>query len=222
MKTGSTVSPTNSWRTSSSRPAKPGRLRGKGVAALVALALGATSALHAAELKVEDRSFKCLTDMVKVRHFFVDNLLGQRKATIKVAEKGIGTYPPGSVVQLIPGEVMVKHPKGFNPATKDWEFFELDVSAEGSKIRKRGFADVVNRFGGNCFACHTKARAEFDMVCEIEHGCDPIPITRGMLAALQKTDPRCAAPTPLSDVDKLALKELDEVLKTMTKPSNPK
>ena len=45
---------------------------------------------------------------------------------------------------------MVKRDKGFNPATHDWEFFELDVSKDGTQIGKRGFADVVNRFGGNC------------------------------------------------------------------------
>jgi hypothetical protein len=39
---------------------------------------------------------------------------------------------------------MVKRDKGFNAATRDWEFFELDVSKDGTQIRKRGFADVVN------------------------------------------------------------------------------
>ena len=86
---------------------------------------------------------------------------------------------------------MLKHPKGFSPITKDWEFFELDVSAAGTKIRKRGFVDVVNRFGGNCFACHVKARPEFDMICETGHGCDPIPLTAEITALLQKTDARC-------------------------------
>lgn len=100
--------------------------------------------------------------------------------------------------------------------TNDWEFFELDVSKEGSKIRRRGFADVVNRFGGNCFTCHVKARPEFDFVCENDHGCDPIPITRRMLAALQKTDPRCSKPDLLTEDDQQALKELDGVLKTMS------
>jgi mono/diheme cytochrome c family protein len=98
--------------------------------------------------------------LTPVRHFYVDNLLGKLKETVAVAqsEKG-GIYPPGSVVQLVPGEVMVKHPAGYNAATRDWEYFEQDVSREGSSIRKRGLADVVNRFGGNCFACHVKARA---------------------------------------------------------------
>ncbi|WP_407278147.1 hypothetical protein U5817_16795 [Aromatoleum evansii] len=222
MKKIPAISPIFSARGSSVHQGWKTIFRSVGVALLLSVAVSGGNEAQARELSIGDGSFKCLNDMVKVRHFYVDNLLGNRKATIKVAEKGTGAYPPGSVVQLIPGEVMVKHPKGFNPATKDWEFFELDVSKEGTKIRKRGFVDVVNRFGGNCFACHVKAKPEFDLVCEVEHGCDPIPITRRMLAAVQKTDPRCTAPAALTEDDQLALKELDEVLKTMTMPAAPK
>lgn len=198
------------------------RLRALAAVSLLALAGGIAGAAQPQPIPVGDGSFKCLQDMTKVRHFYVDNLQGDKAATMAVAKQGKGTYPVGSVVQLIPGEVMVKQPKGFNAATNDWEFFELDVSETGSKIRKRGFVDVVNRFGGNCFACHVKARPEFDLVCEIDHGCDPIPITRRMLAAVQKTDPRCSSPQTLTEDDQKALKELDEVLKTMTMPAAPK
>jgi hypothetical protein len=85
--------------------------------------------------------------------------------------------------------------------TKDWEFFDLDVSKDGPTIRTRGFAEVVNRFGDNCFNCHVKARPEFDLVCDVNHGCDPIPVTRAMSSALQRTDPRCEHKTPISDED---------------------
>lgn len=143
-------------------------------------------------LEIVDSDFGCMLDMQPVRGFYVDNLIeGKLEDTVAVAERESGTYPAGSVVQLVPGEVMVKHPEGFNPATKDWEFFELEVSAEGTRIGKRGFIDVVNKFGGNCFACHAQARPEFDMICEDGHGCDPIPLTRQMSAVLQKTDARC-------------------------------
>ena len=191
------------------------------IAALWVFISGIAAAGESDAIAVSDESFKCLTDMQKVRHFYVDNLQGDLEATIAVAQKGQGAYPSGSVVQLIPGEAMVKQPKGFNAATKDWEFFELDVSAEGTSIRKRGFADVVNRFGGNCFACHVRARPEFDMICEDDHGCDPIPITRPMLAALQKTDARCTDPEPLTEDDRKALAELNKVLKAMAQPANP-
>jgi mono/diheme cytochrome c family protein len=98
--------------------------------------------------------------MTHVRQFYVDNLLGNLDGTLGVANSEMGgTYPPGSVIQLVPGEAMVKRDKGFNPVTHDWEFFELDVSKDGTEIRKRGFAEVVNRFGGNCFGCHIQALA---------------------------------------------------------------
>jgi len=145
-------------------------------------------------LSVDAGAFRCLDDMTRVRHFFVDNLLGDLDATVAVARSTSGgVYPPGSVVQLVPTEVMVKHRPGYNAATRDWEFFELDVSAEGSSIRNRGFVDVVNRFGGNCFGCHIKAEPRFDLICELDHGCDPIPVTREQIAAVQDADPRCGA-----------------------------
>ena len=157
----------------------------------------ATEAMLAAEmteLTIDDSSFGCLEDMTGVRHFFVDNLLGDLEATIAVAESTDGgVYPPGSVVQLVPTEAMVKHPPGHNPATRDWEFFELAVTAEGSRINTRGFTEVVNRFGGNCFGCHVQAEPQYDLICELDHGCDPIPVTREQIAAVQAADPRCSA-----------------------------
>lgn len=165
-------------------------------------------------IPVSDSSFQCITKMTPVRGFYVASLTGKLSETLAVAksDKG-GTYPPGSVVQLVPGEVMVKHPKGTNPLTHDWEFFELDVDANGTKIRKRGYADVVNRFGGNCFACHVQARPEWDLVCETNHGCQSIPITEAMIRALQLSDPRCSPPNKLSEADKKALQDLSETLK---------
>jgi len=155
-----------------------------------------------------DPSFDCIRDMTAVRGFYVDNVQGNLEATLAVANSPEGgVYPPGSVVQLVPTEAMVKRAPGFNPATKDWEFFELDVAPDGTQIRGRGFADVVNRFGGNCFACHVKARPEWDMICEQNHGCDPIPLTPVMTRAIQKTDPRCA-PVTLTEEEQTALEAL--------------
>ncbi len=163
-------------------------------------------------LSVAADDFGCMLDMEPVRGFYVDNLLvGGLEKTLEVARAGSGDYPEGSVVQLIPGEVMVKHPEGTSPVTRDWEFFELNVSDGGTEINKRGYADVVNRFGGNCLGCHAKARPEFDMICETGHGCDPIPIPSEVAVLLQKTDPRCGGryqPTP----------EEIEILKSLPKP----
>ena len=156
---------------------------------------------ESAHLSITDTDFNCMLDMEPVRGFYVDNLIpGKLDDTLAIANAGSGDYPAGSVVQLVPTEVMVKHPAGFSPATKDWEFFELTVSSGGSSIGKRGFVDVVNRFDGNCFGCHVKAKPEFDMICETGHGCDPIPLTAQITTLLQKTDARCGGRyTPTED-----------------------
>jgi hypothetical protein len=166
-----------------------------------------------APIPVTEKSFACISDLKPVRGFFVGNLAGNLAGTLKVAESpNGGVYPAGSVIQLVPTEVMVKQPKGFNDITHDWEFFELNISKDGTTINKRGFAEVVNRFGGNCFGCHLKAQAQWDFVCETGHGCDPIPLTESMLKALQHTDPRCAGSDQVSAEDAKALQQLQEVM----------
>ena len=176
---------------------------------------GWASAADAAPTPIEvtDGTFGCISNLTPVRGFFVGNLNGHLAGTLKIASsKTGGVYPAGSVVQLVPSEVMVKQSKGFSPATHDWEYFELDVSKNGSKIRKRGFAEVVNRFGGNCFTCHVRAKPEFDSICEMDHGCDPIPITPAMIGALQRTDPRCKGSENVSAADTAALHQLQEAM----------
>ncbi len=163
---------------------------------------------------ITENSFRCVTQMTHVRHYYVDNLAGNLAGTVHAAESTTGEpYPVGSVLQLVPTEVMVKREKGFNAATHDWEFFELDVSADGTKIRTRGFAEVVNRFGGNCFACHIKAQPQWDLICDNSHGCDPIPLTRAMTGALARTDPRCKNSGPPSPEDAAALAQLGALMK---------
>ena len=143
-------------------------------------------------LQISEASFSCIRDLKPVRGFYVGNLLGDIDATLAAANAPNGAkYPPGSVVQLVPGEAMVKHHPGYNAATNDWEFFELDAQPTGTKIRVRGATDVVNQFGGNCLTCHAQAEAKWDMICEQGHGCDPIPVTPVMARAIQNTDPRC-------------------------------
>ncbi len=197
-------------------------LRAPGSAACGA-ALSLLLALHALDsngderrVKITDDSFKCITEMTKVRHFYVDNLLGNLADTVTAATAGSGDYPEGSVVQLMPNEVMIKQQKGYSPATRDWEFFWIDVDKNGAKIYTRGFAEVNNRFGLNCFTCHVKARPEFDFICESEHGCDPIPVTQAMFGALQRTDPRCKGSDQVSAEDAEALRQLGELVKALT------
>jgi hypothetical protein len=131
---------------------------------------------------------------------------------VAVAEAGKGQYPEGSVLQLIPNEAMIKQRKGASPATNDWEFFFIDVSKEGSKIYKRGFVEVNNRLGLNCFGCHVKAEPQYDFVCDQGHGCDALPLTRPMFAALQHTDARCKGADVVSAEDAEALQQFNKVL----------
>lgn len=180
------------------------------LAILPAFGLASTLAT-AGNPPIDDTTFSCIRDMTPVRGFFVDNLQGNIDETVEVANAGNGTYPAGSVVQLVPGEVMVKLDPGSSPATSDWEFFELAVSDEGATISKRGFVDVNNKFGGNCFACHIKANPGRDMICESGNGCDPIPLTPLMIKAIQNTDPRCD-PVPLPPEQLEALKQLQAAM----------
>ena len=185
----------------------------------IAWAVAATAnAAAGAPIPVTDKSFGCISRLTPVRGFFVGNLSGNLAGTLQIARSTDGgIYPPGSVIQLVPTEVMVKQPKGFNAATRDWEFFELNISKEGTSINKRGFAEVVNRFGGNCVGCHLKAQPQWDFVCETGHGCDPIPLTAPMLRALQHTDPRCPGADQVSAEDAAALRQLQE----LTRPKAP-
>jgi hypothetical protein len=166
-------------------------------AILLTLGIGASQLKAATDeaIQIDASTFDCLTTMTPVRGFFVTNLLDNLEGTLAVANSADGgVYPAGSVVQLVPTEVMVKQTAGTSPATSDWEYFELKVSAEGSEIVTRGFTDVVNRFGGNCFGCHIKAEPKWDSICETGHGCDPLPISREVIEGIQKADPRCKAP----------------------------
>jgi hypothetical protein len=145
------------------------------------------------KFKVDDSSFKCIQKMTAVRHFFVDNLAGNLEGTVAIAKAGRGEYPEGTVLQLIPNEVMIK---------------------------QHGFQDVNNRLGLNCFECHKEARPEFDLVCENDHGCAPLPLTRAMFGALQRTDPRCQSAQPVSAEDAAALKELGPAVEQLKKDAS--
>ena len=149
------------------------------------------SADDSKKIEIPDSAFKCLAELSASGAFFVDNLLGNLEATLSVANSAEGgTFPAGSLVTLVPNEVMIKHREGWNPGTNDWEFFLLDVSAEGSKIAARGAEEVSNP-AGSCFGCHQLARPQWDLVCGVNHGCAALPFTREQIRGVQNSDPRC-------------------------------
>jgi hypothetical protein len=145
------------------------------------------------DVVAEAEDFIHVDDMVAVRDFYVNNLIPENlDETVALAESGgAGTYPVGTVIQLIPQEAMVKRRAGFDPSSNDWEWFELDVSPEGTTIHNRGRAEIVNRFGsGSCASCHAQADPKFDFVCEDTHGCEPLPVSDELIQGLQTSDPR--------------------------------
>src|SRR5262245_52692173 len=74
-------------------------------AALLLPAGHARSADESPDGQIDAKSFQCITKMTPVRHFYVDNLRGDLEATLAAANSSTGAvYPPGSVVQLVPGE----------------------------------------------------------------------------------------------------------------------
>lgn len=144
------------------------------------------------DLDMQAEDFVCLLEWEKVRKFRLTNMLGHLDEALEVAnDPSGGVYPVGTVIQLIPGEAMVKRATGWAPDNSDWEFFALEVSAQGTTIMARGTQDVVNGFGGNCFGCHAKAAPQWDRICESGHGCDPLPFTPEQIEMVQMADPRC-------------------------------
>ena len=135
--------------------------RARAIASTFAALLVATWAQAADQsaeraVKVDGNTFKCITDMTPVRHFYVDNLAGNLQGTVAVAEAGRGDYPEGSVVQLVPTEVMIKQQRGFNPTTRDWEFFAIDVSKDGSRI---SISPSLSRRQGRAANCERGSRS---------------------------------------------------------------
>jgi hypothetical protein len=149
-----------------------------------------TEAAPREDLEMTAADFVNINSMTKVRNFYVDNRLGNLDEALAVAEAGTGTYPVGTIIQLVPQEAMVKRAEGWDAATNDWEFFFLEVDAKGTKIVTRGAADTVNQFGGNCADCHLQAKPEFDMICEKTNGCVELPLTDELIAGIQAADPR--------------------------------
>jgi hypothetical protein len=144
------------------------------------------------DLDMQASDFTCVTDGSRVGLFFVKNLLGHLDDALAVANSPTGgTYPVGTVLQLIPQEAMVKRGAGWNATTNDWEFFALGVSGATTTIQARGVEDVENAFGGNCFQCHSQAEPQWDLICGKTHGCDPLQISDEIIMNLQDGDSRC-------------------------------
>ncbi len=157
------------------------------------LGLFMLSGVSAQDITVTEQTFGCILDWPKVRNtYFKHDDPKKLKEAMRIFRESVPDkeYPVGTILQLIPFEAMVKHPREKFPTTNGWEFFDLDVSKEGTKIKERGEQVVNHSQGVTCLSCHQPA-AKFDFVCEKGHGCAPIPFDDEKIAAIQKTDLRC-------------------------------
>ena len=158
------------------------------------LGLSLPPGASAQELIVFEQTFGWILDLPKVRNTrFQHSDPEKLKEAMRIFRDSVPDkeYPVATILQLIPFEAMVKHPRERFPNTNGWEFFLLDVSKEGTRITDRG-EQVVNRSQGvTCLSCHQPA-ARYDFVCEKGHGYAPIPFDDQAIADIQKTDLRCA------------------------------
>jgi len=149
------------------------------------------------DLDMSPLDFDCITDWDVGDVYRIKNLRGNITEALAVANSPTGgTFPLGTVIQLIPTEAMVKRAEGWNPITNDWEFIELSKNATRTLIIERGGEEVVHFTGATCFSCHSVEAIDppdWDLICRKTHGCEPliIPFTDPQLIAIQDTDPRC-------------------------------
>jgi hypothetical protein len=142
------------------------------------------------DLDMQASDFECVLRWTMVGGYRITNKLGHDALAIAQSPTG-GTFPVGTIIQIVPTEAMVKRRSGFSSMTNDWEFFALGVSGKTTTINTRGTTDVINAFGGNCLTCHMKAMPQYDMVCSTTHGCDPLPLSETQLVNIQSSDSRC-------------------------------
>ena len=157
------------------------------------LAFCAVCSVSADNMTVSEQTFDCILNWAQVRNTRIKNADPEKlKEAVEIFRDSIPDreYPVGTILQLVPFEAMVKHSRETFPKTNGWEFFALDVSAAGTKIRDRGDNVISLLQGLPCLSCHQPA-ARFDFVCEKEHGCATLPIDDQKIAEIQGADPRC-------------------------------
>src|ERR1700730_2540379 len=95
------------------------------------------------DIAVSEQTFDCILEWPKVRNTRIKHSDPEK---LKEATRIFGDsipdreYPVGTILQLVPFEAMVKHPREKFPKTNGWEFFSLDVSEAGT-VRRQSFWD---------------------------------------------------------------------------------
>src|SRR5947208_8148117 len=132
------------------------------------LFLSMVCSVYAQDVTVSEKSFTCIRDGHKIRNTYIRNADPEKlKEAVRIFKNSVPDkeYPVGTILQLVPFEAMVKHPREKFPKSNGWEFFALEVSEAGTKIRDRGDNVVNLSLGAPCLSCHQPA-ARFDFVCE--------------------------------------------------------
>src|SRR6478752_7678344 len=128
-----------------------------GILCAVWLSFSMPSSAAAQDITVSEQSFGCILDWPKVRNTrFKHEDPAKLKEAMRIFRESEPDkeYPVGTILQLVPFEAMVKHPREKFPTTNGWEFFDLEVSKEGTKIKERGEQVVNHSQGVTCLSCH--------------------------------------------------------------------
>jgi len=146
---------------------------------------------------VKPEDFHCILDGVKAegKNFYIFNRNKRKLAhAVKMSDTGElpkHGYPVGTILQIFPGEAMVKRHRHYNPDGNGWEFVKLSITADGqTQVVASGRAEVANGFG-SCQGCHQRLAAAHDLVCEFVVGTSGLGLTPEQVARIQAADPRC-------------------------------
>src|SRR2546430_2772619 len=96
------------------------------------------SSASADDIAVSEQTFGCILDWPQVRNTRIKHSdPEQLKEAMRIFRDSIPdtAYPVGTILQLVPFEAMVKHPRDKFPKTNGWAFFALDVFGAGTSIR---------------------------------------------------------------------------------------
>src|SRR5207248_707307 len=77
-------------------------------------------------LSVSEQTFACILDWPQVRNTRIKHADPQQLAeAMRIFRDSVPNveYPVGTILQLVPFEAMVKHPREKFPKTNGWEFF---------------------------------------------------------------------------------------------------
>lgn len=158
------------------------------------LMCGATVQAAEAVVAVNEQMFGCVHEGTKIRKTYIRHAdPAKLKEAVRIYENKIegAVYPVGTIIQMVPHEVMVKHAKDAFPNSNGWEFLALKVTAEGATFAGRG--DTAANPRGTCLSCHQLA-AKHDFICDKGQGCPPVPVGDDVILAMQDKDPRCTSP----------------------------